>query len=173
MSDQRPQHILKTDSPIRGNRFPPSVRWTNRPDPLSPLIKNNIRMREEGDEPRIPTDSRSHDRIVRFAGLPLRLMVGYGFLMHGLAKWSRGPEAFAGVECNWSTCRGTAGAGHDRIRVSSVALRFSLERLSRWEYSGRYCAPCRHRHRPYSLRLQLNQALDHHRRNTPIWTAGL
>jgi len=24
-------------------------------------------------------------------------MVGYGFLMHGLAKWSRGPEAFASV----------------------------------------------------------------------------
>jgi putative oxidoreductase len=31
----------------------------------------------------------------RWALLPLRLIVGYGFLAHGLAKWSRGPEKFA------------------------------------------------------------------------------
>ena len=42
-------------------------------------------------------DTRLHDRVLRFAGLPLRLMIGYGFLMHGLAKWSRGPDVFAGV----------------------------------------------------------------------------
>lgn len=30
-----------------------------------------------------------------YALLPLRLLVGYGFLAHGLAKWSRGPAAFA------------------------------------------------------------------------------
>jgi putative oxidoreductase len=33
--------------------------------------------------------------LARYAALPLRLMVGYGFLAHGLAKWSKGPEAFA------------------------------------------------------------------------------
>ena len=27
--------------------------------------------------------------------LPLRLVVGFGFLAHGLAKWNRGPEGFA------------------------------------------------------------------------------
>jgi len=27
----------------------------------------------------------------------LRLIVGYGFLAHGQAKWSRGPEVFAGI----------------------------------------------------------------------------
>jgi putative oxidoreductase len=27
--------------------------------------------------------------------LPLRLIVGYGFFAHGLAKWNRGPEKFA------------------------------------------------------------------------------
>ena len=32
-----------------------------------------------------------------YAALPLRLIVGYGFLAHGLAKWHRGPEAFAGI----------------------------------------------------------------------------
>ena len=29
--------------------------------------------------------------------LALRLVVGYGFLSHGFAKWSRGPEAFAAI----------------------------------------------------------------------------
>ena len=32
-----------------------------------------------------------------YAALPLRLMIGYGFLAHGLAKWSKGPEVFAGI----------------------------------------------------------------------------
>ena len=31
----------------------------------------------------------------RWALLPLRLIVGVGFLTHGLAKWTRGPEHFA------------------------------------------------------------------------------
>ena len=30
-----------------------------------------------------------------WALLPLRLIVGYGFFAHGLAKWHRGPEKFA------------------------------------------------------------------------------
>lgn len=29
-----------------------------------------------------------------WALLPLRLIVGYGFMAHGIAKWSRGPEHF-------------------------------------------------------------------------------
>jgi putative oxidoreductase len=29
-----------------------------------------------------------------WAVLPLRLIVGYGFIAHGLAKWSAGPEKF-------------------------------------------------------------------------------
>ncbi|HEX7286763.1 MAG TPA: DoxX family protein [Candidatus Angelobacter sp.] len=35
--------------------------------------------------------------ILRWAPIPLRLIVGYGFLAHGLAKLSRGPDAFAGI----------------------------------------------------------------------------
>ena len=31
----------------------------------------------------------------RWSLLPLRLIVGFGFLMHGVAKWSRGPQNFA------------------------------------------------------------------------------
>jgi len=30
----------------------------------------------------------------RWAVLPLRLTVGFGFIAHGVAKWSRGPENF-------------------------------------------------------------------------------
>jgi len=32
-----------------------------------------------------------------YAAIPLRLILGYGFLAHGLAKWSKGPEVFAGI----------------------------------------------------------------------------
>jgi putative oxidoreductase len=32
-----------------------------------------------------------------YAAIPLRLIVGYGFLAHGLAKWHSGPEAFAAI----------------------------------------------------------------------------
>jgi putative oxidoreductase len=33
----------------------------------------------------------------RYASLPLRLLVGYGFIEHGFAKLSRGRDAFAGI----------------------------------------------------------------------------
>jgi putative oxidoreductase len=36
-------------------------------------------------------------RFTRWAGLPIRAIAGYGFLVHGLAKLERGPDAFAGV----------------------------------------------------------------------------
>ena len=36
-------------------------------------------------------------KLAPYAAIPLRFIVGYGFLAHGLAKWSKGPEAFAGI----------------------------------------------------------------------------
>src|SRR5262244_1900551 len=36
-------------------------------------------------------------RFAPYAQTLLRLVVGCGFLAHGLAKWSRGPEVFAGI----------------------------------------------------------------------------
>jgi putative oxidoreductase len=44
-----------------------------------------------------PKLKRAQDELARYAPLPLRLMVGYGFVAHGLAKWSKGPEAFAAI----------------------------------------------------------------------------
>ena len=35
--------------------------------------------------------------LARWAPLPLRLIVGYGFIVHGYAKLSRGPDTFATV----------------------------------------------------------------------------
>jgi putative oxidoreductase len=34
---------------------------------------------------------------MRWAPIPLRLIVGYGFMVHGFAKLGRGPDAFAGI----------------------------------------------------------------------------
>jgi putative oxidoreductase len=39
--------------------------------------------------------SLARQSIANWAPVPLRLIVGYGFMEHGLAKLSRGPEAFA------------------------------------------------------------------------------
>jgi len=38
---------------------------------------------------------RRNEAPLRWALLPLRLVVGYGFIVHGLAKWDRGPENLA------------------------------------------------------------------------------
>lgn len=36
-------------------------------------------------------------RLGRWAPVPLRLIVGYGFMEHGFAKLTKGPEAFAAI----------------------------------------------------------------------------
>jgi putative oxidoreductase len=33
----------------------------------------------------------------RYATVPLRLIVGYGFLAHGMAKWNKGSDSFAAI----------------------------------------------------------------------------
>ena len=42
----------------------------------------------------LPIDLISRSPIARWAPLPLRLIVGYGFMEHGFAKLARGPDAF-------------------------------------------------------------------------------
>jgi putative oxidoreductase len=46
---------------------------------------------------RIPFEQEGRFRIARWAPIPLRLIVGYGFMAHGFAKLSRGPDAFANI----------------------------------------------------------------------------
>src|SRR4029078_4313243 len=49
----------------------------------------------------MPGQSRSRNFMLnlatlnRWAPLPLRLIVGYGFIVHGFAKLARGPDTFA------------------------------------------------------------------------------
>ncbi len=39
-------------------------------------------------------EARNRAASHQWALLPLRLVVGYGFMAHGVAKWSRGPDQF-------------------------------------------------------------------------------
>ena len=41
--------------------------------------------------------STPQEKLTKYAAAPLRLIVGYGFLEHGMAKWSKGPGAFAAI----------------------------------------------------------------------------
>jgi len=44
-----------------------------------------------------PGGSSERFRLARWAPIPLRLIVGLGFMQHGIAKLSRGPEAFSTI----------------------------------------------------------------------------
>jgi len=43
------------------------------------------------------TQGSTTSLIARFAPIPLRLIVGFGFMQHGFAKLSRGPDHFAAI----------------------------------------------------------------------------
>lgn len=45
----------------------------------------------------VPDWRETRAKFAPYAAIPLRLIVGYGFLAHGFAKWSRGPEVFASI----------------------------------------------------------------------------
>jgi len=45
----------------------------------------------------LPFDLLSQERSARWAPLPLRLIVGFGFMEHGFAKLTKGPDAFAAI----------------------------------------------------------------------------
>src|ERR1700753_1853081 len=56
------------------------------------FTKEGIRMREDRTLP-----SSLKEILRKLATVPLRLIVGYGFLAHGIAKWNKGPDAFAAI----------------------------------------------------------------------------
>lgn len=41
--------------------------------------------------------SNSREKLTKYAAVPLRLIVGYGFVEHGMAKWAKGPDAFGAI----------------------------------------------------------------------------
>jgi putative oxidoreductase len=56
---------------------------------------NEIRQFAQGYGSRFAWLNRAS--VARWAPIPLRLIVGYGFMQHGFAKLSKGPEAFAAI----------------------------------------------------------------------------
>jgi len=58
-------------------------------------MKDLCRLSEQGHSNRFAFLNRS--ALARWAPIPLRLIVGYGFMQHGFAKLSKGPEAFATI----------------------------------------------------------------------------
>jgi putative oxidoreductase len=55
------------------------------------IIETMIRARD------VALDSSSRFPIARWAPLPLRLIVGLGFMQHGFAKLFKGPDVFAAI----------------------------------------------------------------------------
>jgi|SRR5262245_19384930 len=56
---------------------------------------DEVKMADEESGFRMELSSRFS--IARWAPIPLRLIVGYGFMEHGFSKLSRGPDAFAAI----------------------------------------------------------------------------
>ena len=49
------------------------------------------------NSPDVSAEGRTRFPFARWSPVPLRAIVGYGFMQHGFAKLSRGPDAFAAV----------------------------------------------------------------------------
>jgi len=47
--------------------------------------------------PSVPAKFLSRSPFPRWAPIPLRLIVGYGFMEHGFAKLARGPDSFSAI----------------------------------------------------------------------------
>jgi putative oxidoreductase len=58
-------------------------------------MKDPRQLSEQGHNNRFAFLNRT--ALARWAPILLRLIVGYGFMQHGFAKFSKGPEAFAAI----------------------------------------------------------------------------
>src|SRR6266481_3639522 len=81
---------------------------SRRPDPNHSLgnrhhrnVSSSETLRQSDqrhDTPRdVPLELPSPSAIAWWAPIPLRLIVGYGFMEHGFAKLAKGPDAFATI----------------------------------------------------------------------------
>ncbi len=94
MPQESDSRELSGDHKIFAGRSPRSSTIPSRTSNVS--ISSHERKFSE--PPRsVPIESAGRSTIARWAPIPLRLIVGYGFVVHGFAKLSRGPGAFAEV----------------------------------------------------------------------------
>jgi putative oxidoreductase len=73
----------------------PNLRSSRKPRFLRPKLLSTGRTHSV--YPRWPFRKALLTGIGRYSALPLRFIGGYGFLIHGVAKWSKGPLAFAAI----------------------------------------------------------------------------
>jgi DoxX len=109
-----------------------------------------------------------------YVALPLRLIVGYGFVEHGMAKWFKGPDTFVAILhalrvpaphlMAWLTI-GTEILGGIAILLGAF--------VSPGGYSHDHLGLRRHRHSSSSIRLQLDQAYERYSRAGPVRTSGI
>ena len=66
----------------------------------------------------VPSPSWNRLSFSRWAPIPLRLIVGYGFMAHGFAKLGKGPDAFASILHALGVPHRFHGVGHDTDRIA-------------------------------------------------------
>ena len=112
--------------------------------------------------------------INRWPLLPLRLMVGFGFMERGSAKLAKGPDAFANILQAMGVPEPHFMAwdhhtGRNTRRFSSDSWRF--------RHAGQLTDGCgsfsSHVHRASALRIQLNQARGRYSGRHAVRSAGL
>jgi len=72
--------------------------WNSRSaNQLTDSTPKKGRQQSEGSTRRVRFELFDHSQTARWAPVLLRLIVGYGFLQHGVAKLLKGPDAFAAI----------------------------------------------------------------------------
>src|SRR6266446_2988643 len=107
-----------------------------------------------------------------WAAIPLRLIVGYGFMEHGFAKLSKGPENFAAILHTMGV-----PAPHGMAHHSDRAHRRSRRPARSFRRTCKSADGCGSRgsdaDRPSPLWVQLDQAAECDVRPGPVRAAGL
>src|SRR5215469_9229943 len=120
---------------------------------------------------RFPTEARdmidltaTYERLTSHAcqswyAIPLRLIVGFGFMEHGYAKVARGPEKYASIlHCAGCACSRPPGLGDDSRRVVGRASCASRRLHPASEHTDGDRAARGDLHCAFAERVQLYQA---------------